>query len=174
MADVRDSRRAARAARTRARTIEMRGPVVRLTHVEKESTRASRGRKTLAEAFRGVPSRAEFLSRADAFEMAPGKTRVLRAFATPSGEPLSRRADGTKTVLFWYRGNASIDPPRRGVPVVVETRDGRTLEVVPVEDATPGGSTAKLEGKKHERTCTGTTVATISRRRGAPPPSNPP
>ena len=36
------------------------------------------------------------------------------------------------------------------------------LEVVPVEDATPGGSTAKLEGKKHERTCTGTTVATIS------------
>ena len=163
MADSRDVRRAERANRTRARNVDLRGPAIRLAHAEKERARADRGRRTLAEAFRGVPSRAHFLSRADAFESAPGKTRVLRAFATPSGESVSSRIGSEPTLLFWYRHDASVEPPRRGVAVTVETRDGRTLEVVPFEDATEGGSTARLEGRRRKRTCTGMVVATVRR-----------
>lgn len=161
MADTRNSRRAERAARTRARNVELRGPTIRLTHAEKESARADRGRRTLAEAFRGVPNRGQFLARADAFELAPGNTRVLRAFATPSGEPISSRAGGERILLFWYRHDTSIAPPRRGVPVPVKTRDGRDLEIVPVEDATEGGSAARLEGKRRNRTCTGVVTAHV-------------
>lgn len=165
MADTRHARRVDRANRTRARNVELRGPTIRLTHAEREDVRANRGRRTLAEAFRGVPSRAHFLRRADAFESAPGggKTRVLRAFATPSGEPVSSRVGGEPTLLFWYRHDASVEPPRRGVGVFVETRDGRTLEIVPVEDATEGGSTARLEGRRRKRTCTGMVTARVRR-----------
>lgn len=162
MADTRDARRGERSARTRARNLELRGPTVRLTHVEKESARASRGRRTLAEAFRGVPNRGQFLARADAFELAPEKTRVLRAFAIPSGESTSTLVGAGRTLLFWYRHDTTIEAPRRGVSVFVRTRDGRDLEIVPVEDATAGGSTAKIEGKRHERKCTGMVMATIA------------
>lgn len=161
MADARHTRRVERAARTRARNVDLRGPTIRLTHVEKEDARAVRGRRTLAEAFRGVPNRGQFLARADAFELAPGNTRVLRAFATPSNESISSRAGGERILLFWYRHDTTVDPPRRGVPVSVKTRDGRDLEIVPVEDATEGGSTTRLEGKRQKRTCTGMVTAYV-------------
>ncbi len=156
MAEERNARRANKAARTRARNAEMRWPSVRRSNREVEDERANRGRRTLREAFLGVPSRGEFLARADAFEMTEKKTGVLRAFISPSGV-----LEGEGLTLYWYRRDGTVDAPTRGVAVRVVTTDGRELEVVPTESATEAGSTGRLEGKRRIRTCTGVVTANV-------------
>lgn len=158
MASERNTRRALLAVRTRERRVDLRGPPARRGPREVESERAERGRRTLGEAFGGVPSRADFLSKADLFDFFENTNRVERAFIVPGG--LDALANGGRTTVQWYRRNTSVDMPAKGETVRVVSKDGDAFDLTP-EHTVAGECRVTLKSVAHRRTCTGTMVCVL-------------
>lgn len=92
MADARRSRYALVAARTRKRNEIVRGGAApRKTSAKRESERIESGRRTVSEAFGGVPNKTAFLKRAHLFERKKNAKAVDRAYIFPEGEEDARR-----------------------------------------------------------------------------------
>lgn len=159
MASEKNTRRALLAVRTRERRVDLRGPPTRRGPREVEDERAERGRRTLGEAFGGVPSRADFLSKADLFDFFENTNRVERAFILPGG--LDALVDGRATVQ-WYRRNTSVDMPSMGTTLRVVSKDGDAFDLT-AEETVAGEFRVKLKNVAHQRTCTGTMVCVIER-----------
>jgi hypothetical protein len=155
MADTKRSRAAKLGARTRARNVSLHGPTSRSTAQGTEDLRITTGEKTLADAYCGVPSRANFLKDAHLFERVTheGKTaKTDRAYIVPDGLESLRR--GEDVDLFWYRRNTSVEQPNVHETAKVVTRDGEQYMLQPMEDA-PMVWQASLNHKSFARRCTG-------------------
>lgn len=156
MADVRASRRALLAARTRKRNESIRGAPPRQTSARRELKRIEEGRPTLSEAFGGVPSKSVFLKQAHLFERRRGSDAVERAFIVP-GDGLESLKKGERRLLYWYRRDSSFSPPPFEQAVISRTAEGEVFRVTCLQNiAAP--HVGVLEGKKVRRTCTGSAV----------------
>ena len=159
MASERGTRRALLAVRTRERRVDIKGPPTRRGPKEVENERSERGRRTLGEAFGGVPSRAEFLIKADLFDFFSSTDRVERAFILPDG--LVGLVPGHLTIQ-WYRRNMSIDMPPKGTTIRVKSKDGQVFDLR-AEETVACENRVKLKRVVHQRTCSGTMSCYIQR-----------
>lgn len=161
MAEEKLGRAALLAARKRERRIDIKGPPTRRGPREVEDERIERGRRTLGEAYGGVPSRADFLKRADLFEFSEGSARVERAFIVPNGVDT---IENGFSHIFWYRRNTTVSLPTQGSSVRVSSRNGDIFTIL-IEETIAERCRVKLKSKNHERTCTGSVLCRILKSR---------
>jgi len=163
MADTKRSRAAKLGARTRARNVSLHGPTPRSTARGTEDHRITVGGSTLAGAYAGVPSRANFLKQAHLFERTVKvqgvvtnenlkSTKTDRAYIVPDGLNTLRR--GEEVQLFWYRRNTYVDRPTEFERARVTTKDGQEYLLEALEDA-PQTWQTNLGSKTFARSCTG-------------------
>jgi hypothetical protein len=158
MSEQKRKRTAALAARTRQRNIDLRGPPIRRGACEVENERIDRGRRTLSDAFCGVPSRANFLKQADLFEFVGVTRRVDRAFIVPDGLDTTLE---NPVCVYWYRRCSIVSLPSKGSVFRVTAANGSKYDVTAIENVAPEWR-VKLKGTTHGRTCTGAFLARIS------------
>jgi hypothetical protein len=158
MAEQRKARSAALGARTRERNRDLRGPSTHRSAREVEAEREERGCKTLTQAYAGVPSRSDFLKRADLFEYIGTTDRIKRAFIVPDD---SVDAQGA-TQLYWYRRNTSVSLPRQGESFAVTTIEGDKYTVTSRTNIA-AETRVHLKGTAHTRTCTGEAMFIVAR-----------
>jgi hypothetical protein len=158
MADTKRSRAAKLGARTRARNVSLHGPTPRGSARGTENIRINAGASTLADAYGGVPSRANFLKQAHLFEHSVNEggstktTKTDRAYIVPDGLDTLRR--GEEVRLFWYRRNSSVEKPVELNTVKVTSKGGQTYTLEALEDA-PHTWQTTLGHRSFARTCTG-------------------
>ena len=155
MADEKRQRAAARGVRTRERRLELRGPSIRRGPKETDDARREKGKRTLSEAFGEIPSKADFLSKADFFDHFQETGRVERAFIVPDG--FETLTDGPMD-LYWYRRTTET-PIEKGEVVRVVTRQGEEYRISINENA--AAMKVRLKGKSYTRKCTGVLSCTV-------------
>jgi hypothetical protein len=165
MADSKRSRAAKLGARTRARNVSLRGPTQRSSARNTENARIDNGEATLADAYGGVPSHANFLKKADLFERpVKGSKATNTAYIVPGGLRLG------KCQLFWYRRNLGIDLPSENETIEVSTKGGDKFTLEALETTTTEWL-ATLGNQTFARNCTGVGYFLVSNFR-AKSPSN--
>ena len=156
MADARRSRYALVAARTRKRNEIVRGGAApRKTSAKRESERIESGRRTVSEAFGGVPNKTAFLKRAHLFERKKNAKAVDRAYIFPEGEEdLRRLAEEKLITLYWYRRDLTTAVPPYDETVIARDSEGGAYRLTCAQNITaaPEGI---VDGKRLRRTCTG-------------------
>jgi hypothetical protein len=154
MADNKRSRAAIRGLRTRERTIQLNGPITRISAREKEVLRLESGDVSLHEAYGGIPNRADFTKHAHLFERNTlgKKPTIDRAFILPEG--LQELKRGTCIELFWYRRDTGVQSLMANETIRVSTLEGERYELCP-EDDVQVSTMAKIGSSKYSRSCTG-------------------
>jgi hypothetical protein len=162
MADERKQRWALKGARTQRRNEDLHGPSIRRGAQEVENERIERGRRTLADAFDGIPAHGAFLERADLKEHSGGSARRLtcvdRAFIVPQG--LDQVVDGEIIRVYWYRRNGSVGHPPKNSMVRVSAVSGAFYDIR-YRETVASSMRVNLKGISHIRTCTGIFLCSI-------------
>jgi hypothetical protein len=158
MSDNRCQRIALLAARTRKRRENLHGPVERRTARELEDYRQERGRPSLFDAFGGIPSRTDFLKKADYFEITKGSRRVDHAFIVA---PLDETTENKTIALYWYRRDTLVPIPTVGLAVRTVSKEGKVYLITPTFVSGGDFSVKLLRGGTFKRTCTGFCTAIV-------------
>jgi hypothetical protein len=161
MAEEKRHRAGLRGARTRERNVDLYGASVRRTAREVENERVERGQRTLAEQYSNVPSRGDFLHRAELFERAPGSAKVTRAFIVPQTLRAYLDANETTVQVYWYISSGVVALLGKDDEISVVGRDNTEYRIRFLENMT--GARATTDGAKRARTCTGVVLCVINR-----------
>jgi hypothetical protein len=148
-------------ARMRERRTDLYGPSARRSAREVENERLERGHRTLNDVYCGVPSRADFLARADLKCFTEKSSAVPRAFIVPGGLASLEQQYQQVVQAFWYRSTGATGLLVKGDVILAMSGEGQAYRVRMLENMT--GARYSHKGSTRERMCTGVVLCAIER-----------